>query len=114
PPQNPFSAGGRRRPAAVSWHIRRTPARRCRADWTARAGFPWWSFRLDPRFFHDAAPFFDLGPDHFAELLGRAALDLDARAGEPRAHVILLERGIDRSVQLRHHVLRRARGRQDP
>src|SRR3954469_25328657 len=41
------------------------------------------SLGLDARLFDDAAPFFHLYLDHVAELLGRAALDLDASAGEP-------------------------------
>src|SRR4051812_15111986 len=58
------------------------------------------SFGLDARLLDDAAPFFHLCLDHVAELLGRAALDVDARAGEPRAHVVELEGGVDGGVQL--------------
>src|SRR5207253_6929846 len=87
--------------------------RRCPADWTARAAPPSRSFGLDPRLFDDAAPLLDLGLDHRAEFLRRAALDLDAGAAELRAHVLLRERRVARAVQLRHDRLRRAGGRED-
>src|SRR5258708_6531844 len=93
-------------PAAAGWRTRRTPGRRCPAGWRPAAGFPWCSFRLDPGLLDDAAPFVDLGLDHLGEFAGRAALDLDAGAAEPGAHVVLLEHRIHRAVQLRHHFLR--------
>src|SRR3954468_15151829 len=46
------------------------------------------SLGLDAGLLDDAAPFFHLCLDHIAKVLGRAALDLDARAREPGAHVL--------------------------
>src|SRR4051794_39344223 len=66
------------------------------------------SFGLDARLLDDAAPFFHLCLDDVAELLGRATLDLDARAGEPGAHVLELEGGVDGGVQPADRFLRRA------
>src|SRR4051812_22134207 len=71
------------------------------------------SFGLDARLLDDAAPFFHLCLDDVAKLLGRAALDVDPRAGEPRAHVLELEGGVDGGVQLRDRFLRRAGGAED-
>src|SRR3954469_24313744 len=71
------------------------------------------SLGLDAGLLDDAAPFFHLCLDHIAKVLGRAALDLDARAREPRAHVLELERGVDRGVQLVDRFLRRASGAED-
>src|SRR3954465_5392704 len=71
------------------------------------------SLGLDACLLDDAAPFFHLCLDDVAKLLGRAALDVDAGAGEPRAHVLELQGGVDGGVQLGDRFLRRASGAED-
>src|SRR5688572_13222959 len=71
------------------------------------------SFGLDARLLHDPSPLLHLRLDDVAEVLGRAALDLDAGAVEARAHVLQLEGGVDGGVEPCHGFLRRAGGAED-
>src|SRR6185503_11327945 len=67
---------------------------------------------LNARFPDDAAPLVDLVFDDAAEMLGGAALDLDAGTGEPRAYVFHLERGVDAGVEPGDGVFRRTSRRE--
>src|SRR3982751_2490413 len=89
---------------------------------TTAAGMPFFfmvaspiaaSVGLDAGRVHDASPLFHFGLDDGGELLGRAALDLDAGALQLRTHVFHPERRIDRAVQLRDDLLWRPRRRED-
>src|SRR5436190_16939761 len=73
-----------------------------------RRGVPRGLVRLYPGRLHDAAPLLDFGLDDVAEMLRRPALYLDSRALELRAHVVHLERRVDRGIQLRDDLLRRS------